>query len=354
MFFKEVVAIKSFNLFFTLFVIVVVVLSFLMILPFWKVLFSAAIITYLLHPLYKRLDAKIKHPNLSASLMLLFSLLVVVVPSFLILNGLVSELVHFYSTMNSSMSVPVLSSKINSSFSFFGLSVSLASLSSQIISEVESFILSRTSHWVLSVPNFLLNSFVFFFALFFFFRDGEKFVNSLKKVLEINIKHKHFLEKEISSMTWSILYGSFMAALAQAIFATVGFYLFRVPDPLLWGVATFFVSLLPFIGPPLIWFPLAVIKLLQGYYMGSHLFLFQGIALLIYGAFIVGSVDNIVKAKVVSTSSNLNPLLVLVSILGGLYLFGFVGVLAGPLVMVLLLSLIKLYSKYGVSLFVKG
>ena len=205
----------------------------------------------------------------------------------------------------------------------------------------------------MSIPALLLRFFIFLFALFFFFRDGEKIVSIAKDLLEIDVRHKKFLEQEIVKMTHAVIYGSFASALAQSLFATLGFYLFGVSTPLLWGVATFFVSLLPVIGPPIIWFPLALLKLYEGYVLHSGSLSFQGFGLLIYGFLVISWVDNLIRPRVVSSSVEMNPLSILISVIGGIAVFGFVGIFAGPLILVLLISIGKLYLKYHFSLFVK-
>ncbi len=347
---------KSFNLFFISLVVFVLILSFLMILPFWKTLFSAAVVAFFLFPIYNWLNSRLKHPNLSASLMLVFSILFVVVPFILIINGLTLELVGVYRSTSSSISGASLSypNLLSYHLDFFGSKISPSYFSSQVMSELESWIFSLSSKLLMSVPALLFHFFVFLFALFFFFRDGKKIVSSAKDLLEIDVRHKQFLEKEIAKMTHAVIYGSFASALAQSLFATLGFYLFGVSTPLLWGVATFFVSLLPIVGPPLVWFPLALLKLYEGYVLHSNILLFQGFGLLIYGFLVVSWVDNLIRPRVVSSSAEMSPLLILISVIGGIAVFGFVGIFAGPLIIVLFVSIGKLYLKYHISLFVKG
>ncbi len=347
------ISIKKTNIFFLSLVIFVLIITFMMILPFWKVLLSAAVLAYLFFPLYKWLNGKVKHPNLSAFIMLLLIIVLVILPSFFIITGLINESVHVYSLTKSNLiKTPIFSSIFKDNINFFGFNLDLSTFSSQIASEVEAFLLSITSSIVMSIPHFLLNLFVFLFALFFFFRDGDKIVNLLRNLLEIHVKHKRFLESELNNMTKSIVYGSFAAALAQSIAGLVGYYLFGVSTPIIWALATFFVSLLPLVGPSLIWLPLGLLKLFEGYVLHSSTLMFQGSGLLVYGFFVISWVDNLVRPRIVSGNSNMHPLLVLISILGGLYVFGFIGVLAGPLVLVALLVFVKMYLKYGKSLFV--
>jgi predicted PurR-regulated permease PerM len=133
-----------------------------------------------------------------------------------------------------------------------------------------------------------------------------------------------------------VVKGSFLTALVQGVIATIGFFIFGVPVPLLWGLFTVLAALVPTIGTALSLVP-AVIYLLVTGETGN------AIGLAIWGAVAVGLVDNFVGPKIVGSRTQLHPVLVLLSVLGGIQVFGLLGFLIGPIVMAIFVALIDMY-----------
>ena len=98
------------------------------------------------------------------------------------------------------------------------------------------------------------------------------------------------------------------------------------------------LSLLPLIGTAIIWLPIGIMLLVEGH-------VFAGLGILIYSAVLTSNVDNLIRPKIISKKANIHPVLVLIGVFGGLKLFGFVGVVAGPLILALLLVLLKFYHE---------
>ncbi len=322
--------------------------------PFAKSLITAAILAYILYPIYNFLLSKLKSKNLTASIMLILTLLLIIIPMFLIINGIIGESLGVYSSIKGNMSQSVVINKLSNiklpeKLGNFDFKI----VTTQTASKVENLLIGIISKLILSLPNMLFNLFIVLFSLFFFFRDGDKILDFTRNLLEINVKHRRFLEREVSSMTYSIIYGNFMAALAQAILATIGYFIFQVKSPLLWGLATFFIAMIPLIGSSIIWGPLAILKLIEGYFTQSWLLIFQGVSLLLWGAFAVGTIDNIVRPKFAGEKSRIHPLIILITMIGGIKIFGFIGIIAGPIIYALAAGITKLYFKYGTELLTK-
>ena len=135
-----------------------------------------------------------------------------------------------------------------------------------------------------------------------------------------------------------VVFGFVITAALQGLFGALGFLIFQLSSPLVWGLIMMILALIPFLGPALVWFPIGVIQLISGN-------LFSGIGLLLYGAIIISSIDNIVRPKIISYKSNIHPLLILLGVVGGLKLFGFIGIVIGPVVLVFLMTILKLYAE---------
>jgi predicted PurR-regulated permease PerM len=130
--------------------------------------------------------------------------------------------------------------------------------------------------------------------------------------------------------------GSFLVALSQGIVASIGFYIFGVPEPLLWGAFTVIVALVPTVGTSLSIVP-AVIYLAVTGHSGA------AIGMGVWGALAVGLIDNFLGPKLVGRSTKLHPVLVLIAIVGGIQLFGILGFLIGPIIMAIFIAMLDMY-----------
>ncbi len=126
-----------------------------------------------------------------------------------------------------------------------------------------------------------------------------------------------------------------MTAVSQGVVATVGFLIFGVPEPLIWGLFTVIAALVPTVGTSLSIIPAVIVLALTGHVP-------QAIGMAIWGVLAVGLIDNFLGPKLVSSTTKLHPLLVLLSVLGGLSLFGFLGFLIGPIIMAIMIELIDI------------
>ena len=140
------------------------------------------------------------------------------------------------------------------------------------------------------------------------------------------------------TVTQAVLYGQVLTAVIQGALGGLGLLICGVPNPLFWGAIMMITAFVPLLGTPLIWVPAAVGLILDGQTT-------RGIVLLIYGATIVMNIDNFLRPRLVSGRSKVHPVLILIGVLGGLRVFGFIGMLVGPLILAVLVALIKFYEQ---------
>ena len=167
---------------------------------------------------------------------------------------------------------------------------------------------------------------------FFFFRDGERLLEQLRRILHGLLGDRvqaYFVA--VGDTTRAVVYGLLLAALAQGLLAGLGYWVADVDSPVFWGAATAVVALIPF-GAPLIWASIGVWLLLTGE-LGA------GVGLLLWGALVVSWVDNLVRPLVISGVAKIPFLLVLFGVLGGLAAFGLIGLFVGPVILAILLAL---------------
>jgi predicted PurR-regulated permease PerM len=191
----------------------------------------------------------------------------------------------------------------------------------------------------------MLDLFIVLFVMFFLFRDGEVFVDKIERIMPLKDKYRKHVFKKLNDMAYAVIYGSIIIAVIQGTLGGIGFLIFGLSSPLLWGIVMIFASLIPYVGSSIIWFPAALILIFDGYLNMETTLIIKGILLMIYGIFVVGTVDNILKPKIIGDRSGLHPVLVLLGVVGGLALLGFVGIIIGPIILAMLVTFIKIYEE---------
>jgi len=182
----------------------------------------------------------------------------------------------------------------------------------------------------------LFDIMLFLLMLFFLLRDGPALRAEFHRISPFSEQQETQIFDHISRTVKAVLQAMVVVPIVQGIVAGLGFWLFGVPHPLVWGVAVVFAAFVPLLGSPLGWVP-AVVYL---FYMGTTR---SAIGLLIYGIVVISGIDNVVKPLILHGSAQIHPLLGFLSILGGAFAFGPLGFLVGPVVLSLVLSAIRIY-----------
>jgi len=181
--------------------------------------------------------------------------------------------------------------------------------------------------------------------MFFLFRDGEIFIDKIERIMPLKDKYRKHVFKRLNNMAYAVIYGTIIIAIIQGTLGGIGFLIFGLSSPLLWGVVMMFAALIPYIGSSIIWFPASLILIFSGYLNLETTLIIKGILLMLYGIFVVGTIDNILKPKIIGDKGGLHPVLVLLGVVGGLSFIGFIGVIIGPIILAMLVTFIKIYEE---------
>jgi predicted PurR-regulated permease PerM len=219
-----------------------------------------------------------------------------------------------------------------------GVRVDLQEMVNSSFEQIRNWILSLAPNILGSIGELVLGLFIMFFMMYYGFVDGEKFLGRIREVLPLQASLKDTLFYELRTITQAVLYGQVMTALIQGGLGTLGLMIFGVPNWLFWGAIMIIAAFLPLVGTPIVWAP-AALSLIVG---GATA---RGIGLLIYGGVLVMNVDNFLRPRLMSGHTKVHPALILIGVLGGLKVFGFVGLLVGPLILALLVACVKFYEE---------
>jgi predicted PurR-regulated permease PerM len=185
--------------------------------------------------------------------------------------------------------------------------------------------------------TFILDFFLMLFVLFFLLRDHDTIIRSLRHVLPLSRSQEDRLLTEVEIVSKSAVMGSFLTAIAQGIAGGIGMGIAGFPA-LFWGTMMAFTSFIPVFGTALIWLPASCYLFLQGETT-------WGIFLVAWSVILVGSIDNLLRPFLMQGSSGMNTLLIFFSLLGGIHLFGLMGLIYGPLIVAITLVLFNIYEE---------
>lgn len=185
--------------------------------------------------------------------------------------------------------------------------------------------------------SFILQLFVFLMTLYYILKEGPWLKRAIERFSPLTDTETNELFERLSRTISSVVRGTILIALIQGALSAVGFALFGIPNGVLWGTVAVFASMIPGIGVAIVFVPAVLFLLFTGH-TGA------GIGLALFGALVVGTIDNLLRPYLLSSRSSIHPLLILLSVLGGVAFFGFAGLFLGPLVMSLLLGLLSIYA----------
>lgn len=195
---------------------------------------------------------------------------------------------------------------------------------------------------IATTGNVIANVAMMAFLLFFMLYESDEFEKGFESLIPLSVDSISMLKKETNNMVLSNAVGIPVIMLGQGIFAGIGYWITDAGDPVIWGLLTGFFGLLPVVGTAAVWVPLAINLLIGGN-------IWQSVVLLIWGAVIISSVDNVIRMVFLKKHANVHPLIALFGVIMGINLFGFWGIIFGPLLISGTLLLLRIYKKEFLS-----
>ena len=340
---------------FTLIFLVLILISFLIIKPFLTAVLTGVILSYIFYPCYSRIHKKISNKNVSALIASILVIVIITLPLFFVLNTISKEAYTTYLLSRQKLAsgqflalcepvdkpvckiINYFTDKANDPKTRYYFDTTIKNATAKITESI--------SNILFTIPIFLLDMFIVLFVMFFIFRDGEILIDKIGRVLPLKSKYRKHVFKKLNDMAYAVIYGSIIIAIIQGILGGLGFLIFGLSSPLLWGIVMIFAALIPYMGSSIIWFPAALMLIINGYFNLETNLIIKGILLILYGVFIIGTIDNVLKPKLIGEKGGLHPVLVLLGVVGGLKFIGFIGIIVGPIILAMLVTFIKIYEE---------
>lgn len=345
--------------FFLLAIIGVLGLFFWVISPFFNVLIYASLIAVLFYPLYNWLLQRVKgHSGIAALLSTILVMVIVLTPLTLFSIFLVQQALDAYEILDRKLletnfgdyalsgafsDLPVVGewwTKLSERYGFddiFQGHFDLVQVIQDVGEAVTNFIVTQGGNIVKSFGNVVVSIFIFLLTTFFFFRDGKEIASFLKNMSPLPHKYEDQIQNKLRDTTYAIVLGNFATAFIQGAVAAIGFAIAGVHNVIFWGTLMAFASLIPYVGASLVWFPMGLAFILQGE-IGWGIFIF------IWGLGVVSVVDNVVRPLFIGNRTKMHPLATFLAVLGGIFMFGIKGIIFGPLILSLTVTIIHIYQ----------
>lgn len=318
--------------------------------PFLKPLFLAAILSGFLYPVYRSLRKLYRGNKSAASVTTILLLIVLIMGPLSAFIGLVAR----QAIDISNKGIPWLRDHIESgSLSEYRDRLfdklppfvqeqlpqqsELLDMLGGTIQTIGNFLFNSASQLTAGAAGFLLAVFVMLYAMFFFLIDGPKILDRILYLMPLRPDEEEKMLDRFLSVTRATIKGTLIIALVQGLLGGIGFAVAGIQGAAFWGTIMGILSLIPIVGTPIVWVPGGLLLLLNGQ-------IWAGILLLAWGGIVVSSVDNILRPILVGQDTKMPDLLILIGTLGGLYVFGALGILVGPIVCGLFLTALDIYA----------
>ncbi len=325
------------NILSTLILIGLLVLSFMIIKPIILSVIMGLLLAFFFSPLYRKVYFKTNSRNISAWLVTIFLLLLMLLPTWFLASTAINQSVRIYLAIQQVDFVEPLKSIFPSIFSSETFSTEVGTIINSFLSKATNSIMNSLSKIILNFPTIFLQSIVVLFTFFFGLRDGEQLVAYIKSLLPFSKEIEEKLFKSSRDITYAVVYGQVLIGLLQGLIAGLGFFIFSVSNSLFLTLLACLAGIFPIIGTTIIWAPVAI-------YLFVADSTFAAIGVAIFGMISI-SIDNFIRPFFVSKRTQLKSSLVLIGMIGGLFLFGILGFILGPLILAYLLIILELYRK---------
>lgn len=318
-----------------------------MIRGFLLAILLAAIFSGLLYPLYTKLVKRFNgKTSLSSMLTILLFIFLILIPVGTLLAVVVDQAIDASRTIG-----PVLKKEMNQTntlleqlnnvpivHQFFPDQEKLLGSVEGVIKGMGNFVIENVGHISSGAVNFFFDFFVMLFTMFYFLIHGKEYLEWLLYCLPLNSEEEILLLSKFTTVTRATLKGTFVIGAIQGAMGGIAMAVVGIPNTFFWGVIMAVFSIIPAVGPAIIWAPAAAYLIFTGD-VGS------GVGLALFGAIVIGNIDNILRPKLVGKEAELPDLMIFFGTLGGLALFGAAGIIIGPIIAALFVSLWDIYAK---------
>jgi len=279
----------------------------------------------------------IKNKNIAALLICLVLLAIILLPLIFLTPVLIDQSVKLYISSQNLDFITPLKKIFPSLFISDEFSLSIANTIQSFITKAIDSLMNSFANVILELPTIILQLVIVFFTLFYSLRDKDEIIKYVKSILPFSPEVENKLFKASKDVTSSVIFGMVIVGALQGLITGIGFFIFKVPNALLLSLFAIIGGILPIVGPAIIWVPVVIYLLI-----GGNTFAAAGIVM--FG--ILSHIpDYLVRPLFLSKRTQLNAGIASIGMIGGIFFFGVLGVLLGPLILSYLIIVMELFKK---------
>jgi predicted PurR-regulated permease PerM len=321
----------------------------LMLMPFINVLAWAAVLVILFHPIHQRIVNWTRRPGWSALLSTAIVISVILIPLTVLTLVIAKEIGEVGKNIPGFLRslLDPNSPVIGRITGWLGRYVDINQVDPQgylleRLNGVSETIVGRTLGIVGGVVGGIIQSFFIVFTMYYFFRDGDRIYDAMLGMIPLEATQTRMIFNRTREVIHASVYGVIVIAGIQGTLGGLAFAVLGIPSPLVWGVIMFFLSMIPLVGSTVIWVPTAIYLAVNGNWG-------KALALTIWGSLVIGTIDNFLRPRLVGVRAGLHELMIFFSVLGGIRIWGALGLALGPVLVAITLALLDIFKRADVD-----
>ena len=317
-----------------------------MIKSFLMAILLAGIFAALVYPLYQRLKKWLKGRKTAASgITILIIILIVLLPLSGLLGIVTNQAIKVGQTatpwVQKQLSSPIAISQWLEGLPFYEqlepYRETIYIKAGELVGAASQFFVNGLQAATMGTMNFIFMVAILLYTMFFFLMDGDKLLDKILFYMPLNDKDERRLLDRFTSVARATIKGTAVIGIVQGAASGIAFALVGIQSSVFWGAVMAVLSIIPAVGTALIWIPAALWLFAQGAW-------FKAGALIVFCGMIVGSVDNLLRPRLVGKDTEMHDLLILFSTLGGIAMFGIIGIIIGPIIAALFVTIWDIYG----------
>ncbi len=317
-------------------ILFLIILSIFILKPIAISIIIAALLAFTFAPVYDWLYKRTKAKNLSAILIVLFLIVIIILPIWFLTPILINQAIEIFQLTHKIDFTGIIQSIFPSLFSSERFTIEIGSIFSTFTTKIAGNAVDYFTQLILNFPVVMLHLLIVFFTFFFLLREKEPVIAYVKSLLPFSKEIEEKIFKYSAGITSSLIYGQIIIGIIQGVVLGIGLFIFRIPNALFLTLLSILAGILPIVGTSIIWIPLVIYLFVTG----SPTIVSIGI--LVFGS-ISSTVDNFLRPMIVSRKTKIHSAILLISMIGGLFFFGILGLILGPLIISYLLIFLEIY-----------
>jgi predicted PurR-regulated permease PerM len=309
-------------------------ICFLMVSSFISYLLTGLLLAFVTYPLFKKIKPRLG-PHVSASIVILLTIFAAILPFTIALGAVGGDATALVSGINTSDGLEAINNAEDLIQKHTGQTIEIEEKARELIGTVAGYLPTGLSSAASLFTDLSIGVSIMLFLQFYALKDGKRFVEWTRKFDFMDTEKQDLLYKSTAQSVWSVVKGHVFIAFSQGLLAGIGLWIFGVPNVIFWTFMMILLGFIPMIGSAFVWAPAAIYLALTGDIANAGL-------LIAYGIVIVGGSDNFLRPLVVDDDADIHPFFILIGLIGGVGLFGPVGIFLGPVIFGVLKNLLDM------------